>query len=575
MSIDAAVDTTRTEAMKRTGPWDAIVVGSGLSGLTAAAYLAANGRRVLVLEQYDVAGGCSQTFRRKREWQFDVGLHYIGGVKTGDIAKVLKGVGIHDRIEFVEMDPDGFDTFVFPDFEFRCPKGWDNYTDRLVETFPEEEEGLRRCVGILRGVVSDLSATGIPDADTDLADFMNRAPELVAWGMRSLTELFDECSLGERSRAVLTGQAGDYATPPSRTPVVLHAALVDHYMQEGAFYVRGGGQVLAGHLIDVIHSNGGRVRTHAEVESIDVSGGSVTGVTLTGEERIEAPVVISTADIKRTFLDLLDPGVLPEGVADIVDGYRMATPLVCVYLGLDFDLAERMPNTNYWAHTRYDSEEYYEFVADGEFDPKPPVYITSASAKDPGSTGHAPEGCSTVELMTWATPSPEAWGIESEDSAGRYSRQEKYLEAKQKIIDQLIDSAEEVLGELRPHILWEEAATPMTQTRYTLSTDGSSYGIELATDQFGPLRPDFRTAIDGLFLAGASTRRGHGIVGAMNGGVESASAVLGRNLRQEVEEGTVFGNIEALTAGGDGWDALEACRKLQDKTARKVAATAA
>ena len=105
------------------------------------------------------------------------------------------------------------------------------------------------------------------------------------------------------------------------------------------------------------------------------------------------------------------------------------------------------------------------------------------------------------------------------------------------MIDQLIDSAEEILGDLRPHILWEEAATPMTQTRYTLSTDGSSYGIELATDQFGPLRPDFKTAIDGLFLAGASTRRGHGIVGAMNGGVEAASAVLGRNLREEVEAG--------------------------------------
>ena len=232
MSIDAAVDSTRAEAMKRTGPWDAIVVGSGLSGLTSAAYLAANGKKVLVLEQYDVAGGCSQTFRRKREWQFDVGLHYIGGVKTGDIAKVLKGVGIHDRIEFVEMDPDGFDTFVFPDFEFRCPKGWDAYTDRLIETFPDEEEGLRRCVGVFRDVVSDLSATGIPGADTDLGDFVNRAPNLVAWGMRSLTELFDECGLGERPRAVLTGQAGDYATPPSRTPVVLHAALVDHYMQE-------------------------------------------------------------------------------------------------------------------------------------------------------------------------------------------------------------------------------------------------------------------------------------------------------------------------------------------------------
>ena len=129
---------------------DVVVIGSGLTGLTAAAYLAAIGKKVLVLEQYDVAGGCSQTFRRKNEWQFDVGLHYIGGVKTGEIARVLQGIGLDDRIEFPELDPDGFDTFVFPDLEFKVPKGWDNYIERLVETFPDEEEGLRAVTDVLR-----------------------------------------------------------------------------------------------------------------------------------------------------------------------------------------------------------------------------------------------------------------------------------------------------------------------------------------------------------------------------------------------------------------------------------------
>ena len=213
-------------------------------------------------------------------------------------------------------------------------------------------------------------------------------------------------------------------------------------------------------------------------------------------------------------------------------------------------------------------------MAAEEFDPHPPVYITSASAKDPGSHGHAPEGCSTIELMTWATPSLETWGIRPEEEAGKYSKQEGYLAAKDNIIEQLIDTAEGVVGELRGHILWKEAATPMTQTRYTMSSEGSCYGIELATDQFGPLRPDFKTSIDGLYLAGVSTRSGHGIVGAMNGGVESASAVLGRNLRRETEDGAVYGDISKLTAGGEGWDALEACRRLQDKSARKKAATA-
>jgi all-trans-retinol 13,14-reductase len=573
MSPDNEVNDV-AKPLDRTADWDAIVIGSGLGGLTTAAYLATSGQKVLVLEQYDVAGGCSQTFRRKKQWQFDVGLHYVGGVRHGGIAGVLRGLGLLDRIEFVEMDPDGFDTLVFPDFTFRVPKGWDNYTERLVETFPEEAEGIRKCTAIFRETMNELRIVGVPDSKTDFEQYMKMAPTVVAWGMRSLDDLFDDCELSERPRAVLTGQSGDYATPPSRAPVTLHAGLIDHYLEDGAWYVRGGGQVLAAHLIDVIQVNGGRVRTHAEVTSIDVEDGAVTGVTLAEGERIPAGTVVSTADLKRTWLEMMDPSVVPEGVAEAVGAYRMAAPLVCVYLGLDFDLNERMPNTNFWKHSRYDSETSYEFVTAGEFDPDPPVYITSATVKDPEWTGHTPPGCSTVELMTWATPSLEAWGIDESEDAGRYSRQEAYRDAKERLTEKLIDGAEDVLGELRSHILWKEAATPMTQTRYTNSTAGSSYGIELATDQFGPLRPDCRTEIEGFYLGGVSTRSGHGIVGAMTGGVASASAVLGKNLRAEIAKGEVFGDPEALTAGGEGWDALEACRRLQDKSARRKAAAA-
>ncbi len=554
---------------------EVIVIGSGLAGLTAGAFAAAAGKRVLVLEQYDVAGGASQTFRRKRKWQFDVGLHYIGGVRTGELSRILAGLGLKGRIAFNELDPDGFDTLVFPDFTFRVPKGWDAYRDRLAGTFPAEAEGLARATGIMRSVIDELRIAGVPGEGTDLQRYLELAPTVGAWAMRPLTDLFDECGLGERSRAVLTGQAGDYATPPSRTPVGLHAGVIDHYLSEGAFYPSGGGQVIAGHLVELIHANGGRVRTHAEVTAIDTVPGTggkgrrVAGVTLEDGERFGAPAVIATGDIKRIFGELLDPEAVPSGLREQVESFRMATPLATVYLGLDFEITGRMPATNYWVHPRYDSERYYDAVDAGRFDPEPPVYISSASAKDPDGPHHAPEGCSTVELMTWTTADPAAWGVDP-DSELKYSRQPGYRKAKRQLIDRLVGAAEPVLGELRSHILWEEAATPLTHARYTMASEGSCYGIELATDQFGPLRPDAKTPVEGLFLAGASARRGHGIVGVMAGGVEAAGAALGRNLRQELAAGEVLGDPSRLTAGEEDWDPLEACRRLQDKSKREV-----
>jgi hypothetical protein len=120
---------------------------------------------------------------------------------------------------------------------------------------------------------------------------------------------------------------------------------------------------------------------------------------------------------------------------------------------------------------------------------------------------------------------------------------------------------EELIGPSR--ILWREAATPLTQEHYTCSTGGACYGLELATDQFGPRRPGPRTSIRGLYLAGASTVWGHGVVGVMTGGLGAASAVLGRDLRRELRDGTVLRPL--LPARDD--DPLLTCKRLSVKPA--------
>jgi phytoene dehydrogenase-like protein len=552
--------------MSERSDWDVIVIGSGLGGLTAAAYLATNGLRTVVLEQHYVAGGNAHVFRRKAAkgklaFEFDVGVHYLGDCgPDGMIPSVLRGVGLEGKIEFLEMDPDGFDTLLFPGLTFRVPKGWDRYRERLVETFPDDETGLHRCLDVLEAVTSDMRKVRLPVAPEDVPRLMQEAPNFFRWGMRPLGELFDDCGLGQKARAVLAAESGTYALPPSRVPVILHSVLIDHYLR-GAYYPKGGGQVLPARMVEVIRAHDGEVRTQVRVERILVEDGKAQGVRLTTGEELRAPVVISNADLKRTFLDMVGEEHVPAQTMSKVREYQMALPLFIVYVGLDIALNEQLPNTNYFHFTTFDVEGPYQDCYEGRVPEHLGLYITMASVKDPHTEAIAPKGHTSLEIMTMVPPDYRLWAIEDGPTAGeKYQRNPEYKSFKEELVEAMIEGAEKVIPGLKEHIVWKEAATPITQERYTLSTGGTSYGIELSSEQFGPSRPGPKTDIEGLYLAGASTVFGHGIAGVMRGGVGVAGVVLNRNLFAEMEEGRVFGDPSKLTAGGPGWDPWEASR---------------
>ncbi|MBI5289679.1 MAG: NAD(P)/FAD-dependent oxidoreductase [Chloroflexi bacterium] len=538
----------------KSAEWDAIVIGAGLGGLTTAAYLATNGQRVLVLEQHWVAGGNAHVFRRKRAFEFDVGVHYIGDCAPGGaIPNVLRGIGLENKIEFLELDPDGFDTILFPGITFRVTKGWDRYRERLVAAFPDDETGLHRCLDVFEGLLAEMKKLQEAGPAADPAQIVRDAPNLVRWAARPLSELFDDCGLGQKARAILLAESGAYAVAPSRTPVVVHAGLLGHYLK-GAYYPKGGGQVLPARLIEVLRANGGEIRTRTRVERILIEDGSAAGVRLKSGEELRAPVVISNADLKRTLLDLVGRELLSPATAGRTDAYRMSLPIFCVYLGLDIDLRDRMPNTNYWYCDSYDIEGMYQACYEGRMPEHFPLLITTASVKDPHNPHVAPAGCSSIEIMTWVPAEYAFWRVHEGPAAGeKYHRDGDYRSNKEALTELMIAGAEHVIPGLRDHIVWKEAATPVTQERYTLSTGGTSYGIETAIDQFGPGRPAPATEIPGLFLTGASTMSGHGIVGAMRGGVATAGAVLGRDLTREVDQGRVFGDPSKLSSAPE-WD---------------------
>jgi all-trans-retinol 13,14-reductase len=567
-------------SMSRVEKWDAVVVGAGLAGLTAGAYLAAAGTRVLVLDAGDVVGGSSHVFRRKNEWEFDVGVHHLGNCgPDGLLPMVLRGLALEDRIEFLPFDPDRLETYVLPGLKLEAPKGLDRYEEMLIGAFPQDARGIRRFMRVMRGIGGALDRAAVPSSLRDLGAFGVRAPQWAAWAFVPLQRLYDLCGLSQRAQLVLSTSNVSYLAPPSRAPVGMHAAFMWDFIEKGGTYPRGGGQVFAAHLTDVVQTHGGAVRTQARVEEIVITGGRVSGVRLTDGESIDAPVVLSAADVKRTFLDLVSREHLKLRTVRRVDGGRMCQPYFTAYLGVDLDLTNRMPNTDHLSFPTWDPLEDVFAMTRGprrrtdawmdDLARRMPAFIHSSTRKDPGTDRYAPPGHTNIEAMFPITDSYRLWGLAGGPADGeRYRDNAAYLELKEHLVDVMIERVDEAIPGVKDHLVWREGGTPITQERYTTPTGGTAYGLEIAVDQFAQRgRWGVRTEIPGLFLAGASCSWGPGIEGVMHSGMYAAAAITGRDLTREVRSGTVVADPARLTPIGPDWDPLSVSRRLSKKPA--------
>ncbi|WP_411107401.1 phytoene desaturase family protein [Streptomyces sp. cmx-4-9] len=549
--------------------WDAVVVGSGLGGLVCAAYLAVAGRRVLVVEQHDVAGGNSHVFRRRSAYEFDVGVHYLGDCGPGGVLPaIFGGLGLKDRVVYREMDQNGFDRIVTPGVTMDMPAGWPQYRQRLKEALPGDAAGIDRFIDTCAGLGEEMRSALLSAEDLTITELVARTPTTVTWGRRTLSELFDHCGLSTPARTVLAAQSPNYGMGPDQASVSLHATVTDHYVR-GAYYPEGGGQMLAASLVEVLESHGGELRTKSTVERILVEDGKVTGVGLKGGRLIASDLVVSNADYRRTVLDLVGEEHFPRRLVSKTRDATMGLPFATLYIALDTELPSR-PNANLWWYRDNDIDGYYKRLAEGDLDPVPFLFMSFASLKDPGSRTVCPPGHSNFQVMTLCPPSYDHWGVAQGPASGEpYRRTGPYREQKARLTEAMLNAAEEAIGPFRKHIVHLEAATPLTHERYTLSTGGTPFGLA----QWGTAgsRPDTRTSVQGLHVVGANTRYGSGITGVAVGGIACAGQILERRLMSEVHSGSVIADPDLLPERLDGWDPLAVSRGTARRHARGLA----
>jgi all-trans-retinol 13,14-reductase len=508
--------------------WDAIVIGSGIGGLTAAVLLGSHaGKRVLVLERHYEAGGFTHTFRRPG-YEWDVGLHYIGEMQD-EFSKVRRAFDhVTGGTVHWQAMPEVYDRFIIAGQRFDYVAGLERFREGVKQSFPAEARAIDRYIAEVQACnrVSGLyyAEKAIPAPAAALAGRLMRAPYL-RWARRTTREVLESVTANRELIGVLTGQWGDYGLPPATSSFAIHATIAQHYFGGGS-YPAGGAGAIAAAMVPQIEGNGGSVVTSAEVTGIRLEGGKAAGVGMSDGREFRAAMVLSDAGAANTFERLLPPDLPALNSLRVqLRSLQSSTAHLSLYVGLSkSDIELGLSGTNLWIYPSFDHDANVERFTRNIDAPFPGVYLSFPSAKDPDFQRRYP-GKSSVEaiaMLPYAAFAP--WG------ETRWKRRgDEYDTLKRRLSARLRAELEHQVPSVVGNIAHTELSTPVT-TRHFMNYDrGEIYGMAATPERFGVRGLGARTPIRGLYLTGQDAAS-LGVVGAMYGGVISASAALRKNL---------------------------------------------
>jgi all-trans-retinol 13,14-reductase len=516
--------------------FDAIVIGSGMGGLTAASLLSRHGgQRVLVLERHYTPGGFTHVFRRPG-YEWDVGVHYIGQVN--DPASPIRAAFDHltdGRLEWQAM-PDVYDRVILGGREYEFLSGAERFRSRLKEYFPSEGRAID---GYFRAVRSCVRSSGlffaskaVPGLIERIAGPLMRAPFLRHAG-RTTAETLAGLGCGRELAGVLTAQWGDYGLPPGRSSFGIHAIIAEHYFGGAAYPIGGAGAILES-MLPAIEAAGGKLLVSADVREILLDNrGRASGVRMQDDREFRAPAVISDAGAANTYGRLL-PRLVRETqeVIHKIDRIPPSMAHISLYVGLKSASEELgISPGNLWISPGPDHDANVSRSEKSCDEPLPVVFISFPSAKDPSFASRYP-GRATIEVVA---PAPFAWFAKWAETRWK-QRGVEYDQLKAQLAGRLKSELEKAVPQVRGKIDYCELSTPLSTRSFTNHQSGEIYGLAHVPERFrlnclGP-----RTSVRGLYLTGADVTSA-GVTGAMMGGVLSASAILRRNLMSVVRKG--------------------------------------
>jgi len=518
---------------------DVVIVGGGHNGLVCAAYLARAGKRVLVLERRERVGGAAMSEEVFPGFRFSVFSYVVSLLRPEIIRELdLPRHGLHILpLESTLTPLPGGDYLAQWNDHDQNRRELARHSRRDAEAYDEfglELHQMARLVKPILGVAPPAPASLAPRELLDLARLARRFGKIekkkfnTLWKLLTMSsaEYLDTWFETQALKATksASGIIGTMLGPrsPGTAYVLLH-----HYMGEldGVFrawgFAKGGNGSVSAAIASAARAFGAQIRTNAPVERVRVENGRAKGVVLEGGEEILADTVVSGADPRRTFLQLVGEKHLPVDFAEAIERFKFRGASAKVNLALgeapEFTcMPGRGPHLR-GAVSISPSVAYLEQAYDdakyGEISRRPYMDIVIPSMLDPAM---APPGKHVMSIFVQYAPYHVngGWTDEKREALG----------------DAVIDTLAEYAPNIKSAILHRQVVTPADIERIVGLSEGNIFQGELSLQQMFFLRPApawsrYRTPIGGLWQCGSGTHPGGGVMGAS--GRNAAFALLG------------------------------------------------
>jgi all-trans-retinol 13,14-reductase len=490
--------------------YDVVIIGAGLGGLECGAILSKEGRTVCIIEKNEQIGGSLQTFRREGV-KFDTGVHYIGSLDKGqNLYQFFNYLGIMKRLHLQRMDATGFDVVLFQDDECEYPygMGYENFTQFLSQKFPAEKVTIEKYCRDIKRICDNFPLYNISRAtkyeDTEIFT-------------RSAKQYLEELTPNVRLRNVLAGTNLLYVGVGDKTPLYVHALVVNSYI-ESSWRCSDGGDQISKLLAREIKAHHGVIMRGKKVSEIHVEEDRAIYVQLQDGTKIYGENFISNIHPAQT-MDITETDRIKPAYRKRIKGLENSISIFVLYIILKPG-SLKYKNRNYyyfeqnevWNCCEYTHETWPASYALFEAVPRKQKEFTEV-----------------ITVMTYMKyDEVKKWANTVNTTLDENSRGDDYDEFKRMKSEKLLDTMEKKFPDFRSRIKSYYSSTPLSYRDYIGTEDGNMYGV--AKDFNDPLKTliPARTKIPNLFYTGQNINL-HGVLGVTVSAILTCSMLLGRD----------------------------------------------